>query len=378
MEAFSRTKNSEVYREQLATSLEEKQSSMRKLVETGNLPRIDGGYRVLELGTGGGETLELLQANLGRRKDIQFIGVDVVQEFAKHTLKRGINAVVADAGKLPFADSSISAINASALFHEIFSYGVTNSPGERVLGIDAVRMAVHECERILAPGGALVYRDIATPESDELSEVIYRSPAICKFIQWWLPRFASSKTHGFSELTNGLKTKETENALVIDAHRLLHREIQRHFVTFRDLVRRVAFPKLHIDILDESWVDLEGGVKRHSLLLDKGLNRSAPEELPLESPDYDKFTDEIIIEHWGQIVSWVGIEWMEREGNERYTSLALTDFTSLVNESSGGNMILDKDSAQLVTRHYYMRYLKEWCSNPEFEGKQVAVFRKVS
>jgi len=47
----------------------------------------------------------------------------------------GIEGVSADAGVLPFASESISAINASAIFHEISSYGTNGhiEEGKRLI-----------------------------------------------------------------------------------------------------------------------------------------------------------------------------------------------------------------------------------------------------
>ena len=61
--------------------------------------------------------------------------------------------------RLPFDDSSIAAVTASSMVHELFSYGG---------GIEAIDSFAKEAARILRQDGLLIYRD---PEGSELHEL---------------------------------------------------------------------------------------------------------------------------------------------------------------------------------------------------------------
>lgn len=163
------------------------------------LPGLDEPPTVLEIGVGGGECLEemLKTANNRDLKGIKFIGVDIDQTVIDKAIERhptlgtkwdGIDLSFhcADAKNLDGIDNnSVNFINASAVVHEIYSYGG---------GTDAVRQFFHACLRVLKPGGELVYRDPLSPRKpEEFIKLISLSPEAKMFYLFFVPFFFSSR-----------------------------------------------------------------------------------------------------------------------------------------------------------------------------------------
>lgn len=103
---------------QIANNPDEKIGELADAITKGQLPRAsDGRLKILELGTGGGESIGVLKKALDGRQDVDVFAADVsVGILRKIQNERGVVSVAADAMKLPFKESSLSAINASAVF----------------------------------------------------------------------------------------------------------------------------------------------------------------------------------------------------------------------------------------------------------------------
>ena len=162
-------------------------------------PEPDSHPTVLEIGVGGGECLETMleTANGHGLGGAKFIGVDIDQTVIDKAINRhptlrtkhdegNLSFLCADAKNLDGIESnSVDFINASAVVHEVYSYGG---------GSDAVRQFFRACLRVLKPGGELIYRDPLSPcKPEEFIKLISMSAEAKMFYLFFVPFFFSSR-----------------------------------------------------------------------------------------------------------------------------------------------------------------------------------------
>src|SRR3989304_8739494 len=88
---------------------------------------------------------------LSLRDPVQLISVDLDVSGPRMKMVRKISVVVeGDVQSLPFDPEFFSAVNMSAVLHEVYSYGG---------GLRGVHQALRETSRVLMPGGIFCYRD---------------------------------------------------------------------------------------------------------------------------------------------------------------------------------------------------------------------------
>ena len=109
------------------------------------LARLNKGARVLDLGCGSGESVQLLRA-IG----IDAIGLDHALLSLHRSAAENGSCVEASAEELPFADSSMDGVLAECSLSEMWK-------PQRVLA---------ECARVLCPGGRLMISDIYARNSN--------------------------------------------------------------------------------------------------------------------------------------------------------------------------------------------------------------------
>lgn len=163
------------------------------------LPELGSQPTVLEIGVGGGECLEkmLETANDRGLKGPRFIGVDIDPTVIDKAIDRhptlrtkhdegNLSFLCADAKNLDgIPNNSVDFINASAVVHEVYSYGG---------GSDAVRQFFRACLRVLKPGGELIYRDPLSPcKPEEFIKLISMSPEAKTFYLFFVPYFFSRR-----------------------------------------------------------------------------------------------------------------------------------------------------------------------------------------
>lgn len=147
----------------------------------------------------------LKTANDRNLKGTQFIGVDIDQAVIDKAIDRhptlrtkydegNLSFRCADAKNLDgIENNSVDFINASAVVHEIYSYGGGN---------DAVRQFFHACLRVLKPGGELIYRDPLSPSKpEEFIKLISLSPEAKSFYLFFVPFFFSNR-NGLEDIKN--------------------------------------------------------------------------------------------------------------------------------------------------------------------------------
>jgi ubiquinone/menaquinone biosynthesis C-methylase UbiE len=387
---FSRPpeKDSLVYLEQISRFDEEKFGLIARLAEDRKLPAVNGIINILEMGTGGGESAKKLHDKLSGNNDIKIFGLDNVHGFAQlFSEKTGSSAVAADAGRMPFKDDSLSAINASAVFHEISSYGVDNGSGNKIFGLDAVRSCLKEADRTLCPDGVLMYCDVFCPDNKgALKSVIYRQLAWRSFVKKFLQSFEPVITNIFPDAYKNLSMNHRSEEIEIRATTQIHREIQRHYITFRDYFRKVAAPDMGLKVDSEFWLDKDAGNKRHDLILsgvaleeysrinkDEKHTNGRPLAITLESDKYDDLTDRVITKAPPQLTE----SWFKREGGEIYTYASsdemlkfCADLSTLSSVDGKSYNLKPVRNPTIIPRAYYMRYLRRVIDNPEIEAKQ--------
>lgn len=386
-----------LYLDQISNNSSEKYGDLESLIKEDGLPKIGGKVKILELGTGGGQTIKELKNQLNGKENVDIIGLDKVSLFASQ-YQREVNspAVVADAGMLPFQNKSLSAINASSIFHEIYTYGVNKSKNKVIRGKGAVEKVLAEINRTLAPNGVLMYRDVACPENySEIKKVNYSRNSWVEFIKKYLPRLTEALKGVDSKNVENIKSEEDNSGTTITSAIKIHREIQRHYLTFRDFFRKKMAKDMGAKVLSESWEDKIEGIKSHSLELTAGALRIYLDNhissdvqqnkkfiISMFSDEYDDFTDKLIEQTMKGQSKNISEEWFKREGSEIYTYASpseLTETTSAIIDRSkfgGEDYCLEAESVKMIPRYYYQRYLNRVIDNPEFEGKQSIKFVK--
>lgn len=402
-------KESGDYLGQISNNISEKVEILEQEIESRNLPKSpDGKIRIVELGTGGGESLRRINEKAKFDNNIDIIALDIMPSLVSSLKKEiGTEAVAADAGELPFRDNSISAINASAILHEISSYGtglneVGNIVSNKIYGTAAVTKALAEFNRVLTPEGIVAYRDVLAPNGDikknKTVEYFHRSWKM--FADWFLEDFVKSNPHFYDK--DDLVFITTNEGFKLKTAAGMHREFQRHYLMLRDYLRNVKKNEFGITILRSDWLNEKEGLKSVVFSIDDRLLKmvdlskyethvsSTGVLYKGNSDDFDKTYDDLIVYYFEQINKLTAdgvifkqlIEvWKEREGMEHYIYGNIADLLKLVSQqtdSSGFILFPESDKSMVVSpRYYYNRYLNQVINNPEFDGKQIIALKKM-
>lgn len=385
-------KINQLYLDQIGHNGTEKFGDLKELIIDDKLPKVNGKVKILEIGVGGGETIKKLQDQIGRGKEFDIIGIDISHSFANNFKKKtNSKAVVADAGLIPFKNDSLSAINASAIMHEVSSYGVTvDREGKKIFGAEAVEQSLDEIKRCLSEDGVFIYRDLACPEDKmEIKKVDYIRKSWQYFIGEYLPILSRASRDVLPSLFDGFNLSNNEDGITLQGTAQLHREIQRHYITFRDYFRKKVFPEMGVNVKEEEWVKKEEGEKQHLIEISglalkeyaelKGKDVSNKETnllIKMISNEYDNFTDRLIEVGFEKEISNFYDEWFRREGSEIYTYLNSDEIKKIAKKPDDEGSVLIVEKEKMIPRYYYQRYLNKVIKNPEFEGKQIINFVK--
>lgn len=401
----SNPKEKEGYLSQIAANLNEKIGEITNAITNNLIPKTpDGQLKILELGPGGGESIEYIKNEFNNRRDISVFAADIsVGVLKRAKRKHEVESIASDAVRLPFKNNTFSAINASAVFHEVSSYGsfenIYDINTKKLRGLEAVKQALLEAQRVLLPGGALTYRDVFCPDKMfEETTVNYCNSAWKYFAKWFYPDFLEANRRGFSRDNQPKIAGGDNEPTQITATRHLHRELQRHYLMLRDYLRTQLAINIGLRVIEESWVDKDAGKKMHEFdasgillkIINQGIETSEHKRCSMQSEEYDKLFDkfiENIMKQEAGVGSPFGVElseWKKREGKEIYTYASIRDMLNLVCENSAtardGYIIFPKTASDIrvLPRNYYNRYLREVIDRPEFDGKQIINFYKIT
>lgn len=378
----SREKESELYISQIDEHAKEKALHIHQLLSEQKLPEIGNKIRLLEVGVGSGAAFKELSKTFEAQSNIDYIGLDRSEALANYfTTRTGLPSLVGDAGNLPFPNESFSAVNVSAVLHEVSSYGTVNDSGMQI-GILAVEQVISESARIIVKGGAFAYRDVFCPENTGPKTVLYTQPSWSIFVETFLERFLPFAIKVDASRFGNCTVNKVDRGCEITGSQSVQREIQRHYLMFRDFFRKTVLPTSNIKVLREDWVSVEEGVKAHTISIPKTLQdwilvdflkQHSGKELTIESSDYDNLTDKLIYLYLKSGNTSEYSDWLKREGGEVYTYATLTELSEIAKRYG---LVEETESRVLIPRDYYQRYLAEVISDPEFEGKQATVFIK--
>lgn len=248
-------KNSEFYLSQINKNIDEKISELILLITLNKLPKNkDGIIKVFEFGIGGCSQFRLISRYAPCNSLI--IGADILN--LKNNIKND-GAIFKKMDITNITDDGISAINASALFHEVFSYGDFLG----VKGHNALKTAFYSINKSLIKDGYLIYRDLLYPKKYKKNKkVFYINSLFYVFYNFFIPTFRKIlKKTGIN--IKDISVKKIDNKLFITASSVIHREIQRHYLTFRDFCRndREVQNIIGIYIQDHFFADIKKGQK---------------------------------------------------------------------------------------------------------------------
>lgn len=407
-------KESGDYLKQIRNNIPEKIRVIDQDLNNESLPKTkDGKVRIIELGTGGGESLKKLKEQAVDLDSIEMVAVDILPKLVASVKKEvGVEGVAADAGNLPFSNESVSAINASAVLHEVSSYG-TNSfsksenKAQVLYGKEAVIQALGEFNRVLLPGGRIAYRDVLAPvgKLTEVKTVVYSRKAWRLFADWFLKDFSDSNTH-FYEGTN-TTFRDIDDRFSLTTSVGFQREFQRHYMMLIDYLRSIKSKEFGLTIVRSGWLNEAEGLKSITFSLSDHLaslfdlsefeiHESSGEKIYRgDSDKFDRLYDDIMEYYFTRLKNGDdnSIEtarfreiielWKEREGLEHYIYGNVSDMLKFSCEASmniNSPWILFPESTSDVTyapRFYYNRYLNQVADKPEKDGKQIIAFRKI-
>lgn len=359
----SSEKASDLYAAQISGYEDEKVADIYLQICNNSLPRYGDKLNILELGTGGGHSFRRLRGLLVNRDDVTLVGADGIGIFARRFMdETRSSAVIADAGNLPFLANTFSAINVSAIFHEISTYGVFDLRAMRQKGRVAIIQALEEITRILLPNGVLAYRDVFCPyDRQAIKGVNYYQRSWHIFIKKYLPQLIETYEKVVAPVSKNINVQQRRDALYIEAPIQIHREIQRHYITFRDYFRKVVAPTAGLNVTHEGWIDQSGGMKSHMVIIS---TQSRPLTATIDSNTYDTLTDALIRDLFDSTPA-LG-DWFKREGTELYTLLSSEELIALAGQVTEGSYKLTPIAGSLRTspRNYYQRYLRQVIDHP--------------
>ncbi|MFC7739721.1 class I SAM-dependent methyltransferase [Nocardiopsis composta] len=239
-----------------------------------------GRPHLVEIGPGGGAAVTALASALrgrGQRVDLTLVEVPgvssdslarAVEEFSdvgSCTLLRGH---ATDIGRL--LDRPADVVSASALLHEVYSYGG---------GYAGIHALMRTLPTVLADGGFFAYRDVYAVDGPSLHEPVthaYDAPSWLRFLRMFVPRYLHEGTHPYHHAQDELLARQDSaivpiedldraTCAVLRAPVGLLREIQRHYITFRDHAWRsgaLGFIPVLEGHLAADWLDARTGHKR--------------------------------------------------------------------------------------------------------------------
>jgi hypothetical protein len=380
---------------------------------------------VVEIGPGGGAAVSFLASQLrGKRGGPGSVDLTLIEVpgVTSHALSRAVaefneigtcelvHGFAQDLGSLLPRPADV--VSASALVHEVYSYGG---------GYSGLHSLIRVLSSAIEPYGYFVYRDLFSVRDRSLHERVthaYDAPSWLRFLRMFTPHYLNHGRHPYHHIHDQAVARQDSRLVdvadldvgtcaVISAPIGLFREIQRHYITFRDHVWRsgaLGFVPVLDGQLSAEWLDTRTGHKlvHYTLACTEWLPRTYRDMLDALSEPYadhrtvdgdifDTCTDVALnafltaVEEGDAECSQIWNEWSAREGRETYAYLTtdelLTEFA--VNSTQADpdcpTVLLPSGAEDIVVRqrHYYNRYLTKRLANPLWDAKQLVLFRNI-
>lgn len=375
---------------------------------------------VVEIGPGGGAALTALSAairseclDIPEEVSISFVELDGVESDSLKRARQDFSDIGTSEmvqGNAMHLDSLLpkgaNVVAASAVLHEVYSYSG---------GYSAVDSTISAITRTLQPNGFFAYRDVFSVERSsqhERAKHVYDRESWVRFSQMFLPHYLGSAEHPYHREDDKVIFEQDSRIVAsgaIDPRKYLSitapigllRELQRHYITFRDYTWRHGALGI-TPVLEgreaNDWLDMKKGHKRVHYETDlqdrllETMSEDAGDGLKVVDGDmFDATTDVLLgrllrgVAEGEEGPSSIWKRWLEREGSETYVYMTIgrllgaAAITSL--EASQGEKVLlpvTPDDVLTSPRAYYNRYLQGHLSNPLYDGKQLVLFKAVN
>lgn len=382
----------------------------------------DADPHVIEIGPGGGAAVTFLASQLeAEPRDVRLTLIEA-PGITSHTLTQAIdrfNTVGTCALVRGWAQDiatlvyePVDVISASALLHEVYSYGGAYS---------GLHTMIRTFPSVLKPYGFFVYRDVYAVDAPSLHEPAvqsYSAPSWLQFLRLFLPHYLHHGTHPYHHHDDEVIVRQ--NSRIVAASELdprvcavihgpigLFREAQRHYITLRDHVWRsgiLGFTPILDGQLSGDWIDFRTGHKRvHFAFTDsawmstndraniQAVSESYGDHQVIDGDIFDAVTDVALnlflaaVERGNNDCGQIWSSWLEREGRETYAYLTadelLTAFAVHSAETDTGIpsvlMPVQPTDVFVRERHYYNRFLGKNLANPLSDAKQMVLFQNI-
>ncbi|MGW1177203.1 hypothetical protein ACWD4P_26240 [Kitasatospora sp. NPDC002543] len=381
--------------------------------------------KAVEIGPGGGSAVTFLASQLATNgsthRDVDLTLVEVpgvvsaslseaMTEFRKVGTVELVSGFAQDIATL--LPEPVDVISASALLHEVYSYGG---------GYNGLHSMIRTIPTVLRPGGLFAYRDVYAVDGASLHErsvQTYAARSWIQFLRMFLPQYLREGTHPYHGAHDEVVTRQdsrivpvgelaTGTAVFVSAPVGIFREVQRHYITFRDHVWRsgaLGFVPFLDGQMAADWIDARTGRKRvHYRLTDAewlpesqkrmmlALSERYGDHFTVDGDIFDECTDIALsqflatAERGGGECRVIWEHWTTREGRETYAYMTLDTLlaafaVSSTEASRPDRTVLMPVQVSDVTqrdRGYYNRYLRRALPNPLRDAKQLVLFSNV-
>ncbi|MEU2429626.1 hypothetical protein ABZ611_08880 [Streptomyces sp. NPDC007861] len=377
---------------------------------------------VVEIGPGGGAAVRFLASRIdGERTGPGTVTVTLIEapgitstsldgaieEFNRVGVCALRYGLAQDLGRL--LPEPVDVVSASALMHEVYSYGG---------GYGGLHRVMQTLPQVVKPGGFFVYRDVyavADPSLHDQVTQTYSARSWLQFLRMFAPLYLSEGTHPYHHSNDDPVVRQNSCNVTLDAINPktcavitapvgLFREIQRHYITFRDHAWRSGVLGFRPDLdglLASDWIDAATGHKRVHYTLTGANWLSARQAAMLTTVSepyadhyvvdgdiFDDCTDAALVEFLaaaeagdGQCTA-VWEEWSAREGRETYAYLTVDELIkefAISSAEAGGTIMIPRLAQDVATapRNYYNRYLRHRLANPLNDSKQLVLFSNI-
>ena len=375
---------------------------------------------IVEIGPGGGAAVQYLATKLAADTGARLTLIEA-PGVASQSLARAMDSFAAVgacylvsgwAHDLPsLLPEPVDVISASALMHEVYSYGGAYA---------GLHTMMRTLPTVIRHYGFFVYRDVYAVEAADLHERVvhcYSSRSWLQFLRMFVPHYLTEGAHPYHRHDDELVARQnsrivpiadldTHVCAVIEGPIGLFREVQRHYITFRDHVWRsgvLGFRPILDGPHSADWIDFRSGHKRVHYTLTETAAPS-PQRTALIAVSEPYFDHHVIdgdifdaVSDTALMAFLTGAEfadvrcepawnaWLAREGRETYAYLTVNDLLTAfaVNSLEGppdqDSVLMPVSTEDVFTRdrRYYNRFLAKRLPNPLLDAKQFVLFQNI-